>query len=123
MTGAAFDFGFEEMADTAVGSGGRAEVVVAVMGAERLDEDSEDSDAGALINNPATSVEVGAAVTSLCATGIGVIEDTAGVVPLEAEEADVEVSNVLLEAAGVDVSIGAGNEAAGAGGGLAVVSI
>lgn len=119
-TGAAVSFGFDEIPAAADDSSACAEAVVAETVVELLEDETEGEP---LLNIPDTPVEVGVADTSLCAIGIEVIEDTVGVVPFEAGEADVEVLLVLvLEAAG-GVTTGATDVIAGAGGGVEEVVV
>jgi hypothetical protein len=111
-TGAAVNFGFDEIPAPADDSSAGAEAVVAVMEVVLLEDTRETNP---LSDSP---VDVGVADTSLCAIGIEVLEDIVGVVPFDAGEADVDISLVLVleAAAGVTVSIGATDVAAASGG-------
>lgn len=99
-TGAAVNFGFDEIPAAADDSSACAETVVAVT--EVVLDDTWEPDPSLII-----PVDVGLADTSLCAIGITVLEDLVGVVPFEAGEAEVDVSLVLVVATGVTVSTGA----------------
>jgi hypothetical protein len=124
-TGAAVNFGFDEMPAAAddfsacAEASACADAVVAVMEAEL----SEDATEG----NPSMTipVDVGVADTSLCGIGINVLEKMVGVVPFDAGKADVDVSLVLVlvleGVAVVNVSTGATDVVAAAAGGVEVV--
>lgn len=71
-------------------------------------------------------VDVGVADTSLCATGIEVLEDMVGVVPFDAGEAEVDVSLVTVPTGAADVvaaMAGGVEEVVISGSGSGVISI
>lgn len=109
------------MPATADDSSACAEAVVAVTEVVLL---VDTTDGFASLNIP-VDVGVGVADNSLCKIGTEVIEDIVGVVPFDAGEADVDVSNVIeVElAAGVAVSTGATAVVAAAGGGVEEVVV
>lgn len=114
MTGAAVNFGFDEIPSDADDSSACAEAAVEAASVELLDDGPEGDP---LSNIPDAPVEVGVADTSLCTTGIEVIEDTVGAVPFDAGEADEGSLVLVLEtAAGVTVTAGATDVGAGGSG-------
>ena len=105
MTGAGDNFGFDEIPAAADDSCACAEVVVAAVEVELLDDTA---DCNPSLDIP---VDVGVADTSLCATGIEVLDDIVGVVPCE-DEAGVDISLALEADVGV-LAVVAGAAAAG----------
>jgi hypothetical protein len=109
-------------AAAAADSSAGAEVVEGLIDVVLLEDTTEGYP---LPNIPDNCDEVGVADNSLCRIASGVLENTVGVVPFEAGEADVDVSLVLVleAAAGVTVSTGATDVVAAAGGGIGEVVV